>query len=277
MSVAKKKWVFNIFKYMIVGLLALIILIPIINILLCGFKTTYEINQPLSMPSSLNFDNYIKVLTNENVMIGILNSLIITLGAVAICVILCSLASYSLARTKGKLYVLIYFLFVSAMMIPAVANLATIYEMIFKLGLKDTRLGLILLEAALQIPLGVLLYTGFIKNIPRELDEAAVIDGCNFFSRFFRVIFPLLKPVTFSYAALSSVAIWNDFLMPLLIISDSTKKPLTLAIYCFMYSKQNDFGAVYASLIIGMLPPILLFLFSQKYLYSGITAGSVKG
>lgn len=268
---------YTFIKYALVITGAVIVAIPILYILISGFKTSYEISQPLKFPANPNFDNFMKVFNNKTVMFSFINSFIITGVSVLIDVIICSIAGYSIGRSNKKIFALLYLFFLSAMMIPAVANLTSIYSIIYQLGLKDTRLGLILVEASMQIPMGILLFTGFIKTIPKELDEAASLDGCGYFRRFFQIIFPLLKPITFSYATIASIQVWNDFLMPLLILSDNHKKPITLAIYGFVNEHGADYGAIYASLIIAMIPPILFFLFSQKYLYSGITAGSVKG
>ena len=268
---------FSISKYIAVILFALLVAIPLAYIIMSGFKTSSEISRPLSLPGSFYLGNYVKVLGNKMVMLSFLNSIVITGCAVLICIIFCSLAAYPLARNKNKAFMAIYFIFLSAMMIPAVANLTSIYSLMNTLGLRNTLIGLSLLESALQIPLGVMLYTGFIKTIPRELDEAAMIDGCGYFRRFFSVIFPLLKPVTFSYAALMSIYVWNDFLMPMLVVSQNSKKPITLAVYNFVGENMVDYGAIFAALIIAIIPPLIFFLIFQRHLYSGITAGAVKG
>jgi raffinose/stachyose/melibiose transport system permease protein len=275
-----KKAIFRpskILKYLVVYAGVIILLIPIANIFMAGFKTTGEINRVLSFPSSLYLENYRKVFTSSYVMGSFLNSTIITTATILLNVILCSLAAYSLARRKEKIFGFLYYFFLSAMMIPAVANLSTLYSIVIRLGLKDTRMALILIYSALQVPMGILLYTGFIKTLPGQLDEAAKIDGCNYLQTFMKVITPLLKPVTASYAVITVIFVWNDFLMPLMIINSQEKKPLTLAVYSFVSEHAADYGAIYAMLIVAMIPPIALFIASQKYFYKGITMGAVKG
>lgn len=264
-------------KYVVVYIGVLIVMIPIINIFMSGFKTTGEINRVLSFPSSLYLGNYKSVFTSSYVMGSFINSSIITSATILVDIILCSLAAYSLARRREKLFSLLYYFFLSAMMIPAVVNLSTLYSIVLTLGLKDTRTALVLIYAALQAPMGILLYTGFIKTLPRQLDEAAKIDGCNYLQTFFSIITPLLKPVTASYAVISVIFVWNDFLMPLMLINSQEKKTLTLAVYSFVSEHAADYGAIYAMLIVAMIPPIILFLSSQKYFYKGITMGAVKG
>ena len=266
-----------VIKYLIVYLGVIIILIPIINIFLSGFKTTGEINRVLSFPASLYLENYKKVFSSPYVMGSFLNSAVITAGTVLLNVILCSLAAYSLARRRERLFGFLYYFFLSAMMIPAVANLSTLYGIILNLGLKDTRLALVLIYASLQTPMGILLFTGFIKALPRQIDEAAKIDGCSYLQTFAKVITPLLRPVTASYVVITVIYVWNDFLMPLMILNSQGKKTLTLAVYSFVSEHAADYGAVYAMLIVAMIPPIALFLLSQKYFYKGITMGAVKG
>jgi raffinose/stachyose/melibiose transport system permease protein len=276
-SVKEEKTGFSVFKYALVGLLTAAIVVPLAYILISGFKTSSEISRPLQAPTGLYLGNFDKVFHNHMMQTGIINSIVITFSAIAICIVLCSLAAYPLSRMKSRVFTIIYFVFLSAMMIPAAANLTSIYGMMNSLGLRNTLFGLIFLEAALQIPMGILLYSGFIKNIPRELDEAAMIDGCGYFRRFFSIIFPLLKPVTFSFASLSAIYVWNDFLMPMLVVSENDKKPITLAVYSFVGENMADYGAIYAAMIIAVIPPLVFFLVSQKYLYSGVTAGAVKG
>lgn len=266
-----------VLKYVFVYLGIILIIIPIANIFMSGFKTTGEINRVLSFPSSFYLENYKKVFTSYYVMGSFVNSAIITSATIILNVILCSLAAYSLARRREKIFGFMYYFFLSAMMIPAVANLSTLYSIVITLGLKDTRTALILIYSALQVPMGILLYTGFIKTLPRQLDEAAKIDGCNYLQAFIKVISPLLKPVTASYAVITVIFVWNDFLMPLMIINSQEKKPLTLAVYSFVSEHAADYGAIYAMLIVAMIPPIVLFLVSQKYFYKGITMGAVKG
>jgi raffinose/stachyose/melibiose transport system permease protein len=276
-----KKGILNslliVVKYFLVYLWVLIIIVPIVNIVLSGFKTPTEVTRIVSFPSGLYLGNYKEVFSSSAALLSFLNSAVISFFALMLDIVLSSLAAYAIARRKEKIFEILYIVFLSAMMIPAVANLASIYSIIFRMGLKDTRTALVLIYSSTQIPMGILLYTSFIKTLPRQLDEAATIDGCGYLKRFFVVIFPLLKPVSIAFAVTALVYIWNDFLMPLMILSSASKKTITLAVYSFVNEHQADFGAIYAMLIIALIPPILLFLFTQKYFYQGITAGAVKG
>ena len=272
-----KKAVLKILKYVFVYLIALLILLPILYMFLSSFKTPGEVNKMVSLPSGFYLENYRAVFENDTAVKSFANSGIISVCTIAIDILLCSLAAYAMARRKEKYFSFLYLLFLSAMMIPVVANLPSIYSIILKLGLKDTKTSLVLIYAATQIPMGILLFTGFIKGIPKELDEAAIIDGCGYMKRFFKVLFPLMKPVMVTYALTTLVYVWNDFLMPLMMISSEKKKPITLAVYSFVNEHQTNFGAIYAMLVVAVIPPIILFVLLQKQFYQGGAAGAVKG
>ncbi|MEN6312892.1 MAG: carbohydrate ABC transporter permease [Clostridiaceae bacterium] len=267
----------TVLKYLYIYILAVLVTIPIINVALCAFKTNEEINRVISLPSSFYLDNFVTVFQNKNAMWGILNSLIITAASLLIVVILSSIASYGIARRREAVFGFIFLYFLSAMMIPAVVNTVSLYTLLNRLDMIDKRTGLILIYSAQSIPMGVLMYAGFIKTVPRELDEAAIIDGCGYIRRFLKVILPLLKPTITAQVVISSLSIWNDFFLPLLFIRDSTKKPLTLAVYTFTSEHSADWGGIYAMLVVAILPPVIIFLSGQKYFYQGISTGALKG
>ena len=277
MNNSKEKKLPKILKYVFTYFCALLVIIPIVYMVLSAFKKPDEVNQIISLPSSFYLENFKAVFENNMALKSFINSIIISFFTIIIDVILASMASYGIARRKEKVFSFLYLLFLSAMMIPVVANLPAIYNIILKFHLKDTRTALILIYAATQIPMGILLMTGFIKGIPKELDEAAIIDGCGYMRRFWCIIFPLLKPVVVTYALTALVFVWNDFLMPLMMISSEGKKPITLAVFSFVNEHQADYGAIFAMLVVAMIPPIILFGALQKHFYEGLSAGAVKG
>ena len=267
----------NIGKYTLLTVFAIMVLFPIANALMNSFKSNADIYRVTLLPKELNFQNYINVLHNKTFYIGTLNSIIILVVSMVCAVLLTSFASYGLSRRKEKRFTFIYMFFLSAMMIPLGANMTALYSIIKQLGLLDTRTGLVLINITGAIPMGTMLYTGFIKSIPRELYESAMIDGCGYIKRFYLIIFPILKPTFVTQILMSSVSIWNDFFLPLLLISSPDKKPITFAVYAFASEHATDWGAIFAMLTLAMIPPILLFLLSQKHFYSGAAAGAVKG
>lgn len=276
-KLVSKKNIFQIFQYIFVYFCTLIVLIPILYMILSAFKTPAEVNKIVSLPSGFYLENFKTVFENSIAVRSFFNSVVISAATIIIDIMVCSLASYAIGRRKDRYFSFLYLLFLSAMMIPAVANLPAIYNIILRFHLKDTRTSLVLIYAATQIPMGILLFTGFVKGIPKDLDEAAIIDGCGYLKRFQAIVFPLLKPVVVTYALTSLVTVWNDFLMPLMMISSEKKKPITLAVYSFVNEHQTNYGAIFAMLVTAMLPPIILFSISQKHFYEGMAAGAVKG
>jgi len=264
-------------RYAIMYATMVFIAIPIVYVALSSIKTNEEINRIVFFPSGLRLDNYIHVSESKTVWFGFTNSLLVTVLALLLAILVGALAGFAISRRRERIYYWLYLFFLSAMMIPIATNLTSLYVMIKQLGLIDSLFGLVLIYAANAIPMGVLLYSGFVKTIPREIEEAATIDGTGYYGRFIRIIIPLLKPVIITHAVISSVGIWNDFLMPLLFIRSPDKKTLPLAIYSFMSERATDWGAIFALLTVAMIPPILFFLLMQKHFYSGMTAGAVKG
>lgn len=266
----------SVLRHLVIWPLCVLVLFPIGYIVLSSFKTNAEINRVLSLPASPSFANYQKVFESPLFASGTINSFVITVSSLVIGVAVSSLAGYAIGRQRGRLFVFIYGLFVMSLMIPAGANLSTIYVLIKNLGLLNSQLGLILIYAAGVVPFGVLLYAGFIKTIPLELDEAATIDGCGYFARFRIIILPLLRPAIVTHVVLSAVGIWNDFLMPFLLITSDDRKTLPLAVFAFQSNRVTDYGPIFAMLTLAVIPPTLLFLFTQRYFYNSV-AGAVKG
>lgn len=263
-------------RHSVVWTLCVLVLLPIAYIVVSSVKTNIEINRVLTLPAAPSFDNYLTVLRSPLFISGTLNSVVVTGGALLLGVSVSALAGYAVGRQRGRLFVAIYGLFLLSLMIPAGANLTTLYILMKNLGLLNSLLGLIIVYATSIIPFGVLLYAAFVKTIPLELDEAAMIDGCGYLTRFLRVILPLLRPAVVTHIVLSSVGIWNDFLMPFLLITSDERKTLPLAVYTFQSNRVTDYGAIFAMLTLAVIPSTLLFLLTQRYFYNSV-AGAVKG
>jgi raffinose/stachyose/melibiose transport system permease protein len=260
-----------------VWLLALIVFLPLLNTIVSGFKTSQEINRSQLLPAAFRLDNFARVLSSPGILFSFINSAMVAVGSIVLTLLLCSVAAYGLARRKERVFSILYLLFLSAMIIPAVAALVPLYTMMRATGLIDNLLGLILIYSTGGIPFCVLLFSSFIKTVPTSLDEAAMLEGCSYVGRFYKVIFPLMKPVAVTFTVLQLPAIWNDFLMPLLFIRSRANRTITLAVYAFTREHETDTGAVFALLILALIPPVLLFVFAQRQLYRGIAAGAVKG
>lgn len=272
----RAKLVKNIGTYFFLGIISLIIILPILHIVLSAFKTNAEIARMTIFPGSLYLNNFKTVFENPYTLFAFFNSLILVAVSLFLIVMITSLASYGLSRRKEKIFTVLYIIFLMAMIIPAVSSMVPLYKLIASLSLMDTRFALILIYTTSGIPMGILMFTSFTKTVPVSLDEAAMIEGCSYLTRFYKIIFPLLRPITASLIIMRLPAIWNDFMMPLLFIRDQWKKPITLVVYAFSWEHQQDFGAIFALLVMAMIPPIVFFMIGQRNIYKAIAAGAVK-
>ena len=258
-------------------ILGIIFLIPLFNMLFTSFKERSKIFDPMSFPNFTYWENYKKVFKSVNIPLAFGNTIIISLFTVALLIIFGSAAGYILSRSKKRFYKFIFLLFLAGMIIPLQTNMTVIYSMGVHLGLINTRLFLILLYASGALPFAILIYTGFTKSIPHELEEAASIDGCGIYRLFAKIIFPLLRPASATVFVTTIFWFWNDFTGPLLYLQGKTKQTLILSIFNFQQDRATDWGAVFALCVIATLPLVIFFMFAQKHLLKGLTAGAVKG
>jgi len=258
-------------------LIATLYLIPfyiLINVALRPASNTSSFWIP---PMKLYLENFRNAWIEANMMTAFKNNIIITLVVVSAVVIIGSFASYPLARYRTKWNNFIYTLCISCMIVPPLTILVPLYKLVVNTTGTSTYLGVILPHIAYQLPITIFLFTGFIGSISRELDEAALIDGCGRFTIFFRIIFPLLKPVTATVTILVGVAIWNDYTFSVFFLQKPKMYTLTVALSQFFSQFSNQINWVAAGCIIGTIPLALLYLFLQKYFIKGLSAGAVKG
>jgi raffinose/stachyose/melibiose transport system permease protein len=252
--------------------------IPFYFVFVNSFKSSAEAAaMNLSWPSTFQaIENYREVLMlNDGVVIrAFMNSTISTLASVAILIIICSMAGYVLQRREGISKKLNYLILIGLMIPPAIVP--TIW-MLQSIGLFKTLPGIIFLESALHFSFASLLFTAFVATIPRELDEAALMDGCGPFNLFFRIIFPLLKPVTSTVIVLSSIQIYNDFENMLYFFPGADNATVQLTLYNFTGIYGTSYHLLFADVIMISIPPLILFIFFNKKIIGGMTAGAVKG
>ena len=224
-----KKSIGNIVINIITIIISLIILIPILVLFLNSFKTQGESNKmSLSLPSKWMFENYKTVIEQGKLVSSFFNSLLYATVSVSIIIVVVSAAAFVIARNRKGINNFIYYFIISGIAIPI--NNVALMKVMQSLHLVNTRIGIILIYAAINIPLSLFLSYGFISTIPREIDEAAVIDGCGPIKLFIKIILPLLKPITSTLFVLNFMAVWNDFIMPLYYLNNSQKWPMTLAV-----------------------------------------------
>lgn len=260
-------------------ILSLLFLYPLFLTIINSLKSFSEVmTDVIALPKKLTFSNYSYVWEFINYPRLFLNNFVITgLGLLGI-VLISSIAAYKLARTKSKWSGILYFLCIMPMLIPFQSIMLTVLQTAKNLNLSESTWGLGLLYWGFGAPLAVFIYHGFVKGIPTEIDESATIDGASGFRLFFSVIFPLLKSVTTTIIIIDVMWIWNDFLLPLLMVNGSPDtKTLTLAAYTFVGQYTSDWQYAMTAMVMAVLPSIIVFIFLQKYIVKGVVAGAVKG
>ncbi|MEC0181192.1 carbohydrate ABC transporter permease [Paenibacillus peoriae] len=260
-------------------ILSLLFLYPLFLAINNSFKSFAEVmTDVIALPKQFSLDNYVYVWQFINYPRLFLNNTIITVVGLTGIVLVSSIAAYKLARTKSKWSSVIYMLCIMPMLIPFQSIMLTVLRLAKDLHLADSTWGLGLLYWGFGAPLAVFIYHGFVKGIPAEIDESAKIDGASGFRLFFSVIFPLLKSVTATIIIIDVMWIWNDFLLPLLMVNGSpSTKTLTLAAYTFVGQYTSDWQYAMTAMVMAVLPSIIVFIFLQKYIVKGVVAGAVKG
>lgn len=257
-------------------LISLIVIIPLVVLFLNSFKTAGEANRmTLSLPTQWMFENYTKVIEQGKLFSSFLNGLLYATSSVIIVVGVVSAAAFVISRNQKGINRFLYYFIISGIAMPI--NNVALMKVMQAFHLMNTRIGIILLYAAINIPLSLFLAYGFIGTIPREIDEAAVIDGCKSHQLFIQVIAPLLKPIVSTLFVLDFMAVWNDFTMPLYYLNNSRKWPMTLAVYNFFGAFENSWNLVAADIMLTLAPVLLVFIIGQKYIVGGVSAGAVKG
>ncbi len=257
-------------------LISLIVIIPLVVLFLNSFKTSGEANQmTLSLPKKWMFENYQTVIEQGKLLSSFFNGLLYAVFSVIIVVMVVSAAAFVISRNPKGINRFLYYFMISGIALPI--NNVALMKVMQALHLVNAQIGIILLYAAINIPLSLFLAYGFIGTIPREIDEAAVIDGCKPGQLFLRVIAPLLRPIVSTLFVLDFMSVWNDFTMPLYYLNNSSKWPMTLAVYNFFGAFEYSWNLVAADIILTLVPVLLVFIIGQKYIVGGVSAGSVKG
>lgn len=259
-------------------LMAVICLLPFLFLISNSLKPYKEIAiDPTAFPQVLYLENYVNAFEILNYPTVFMNSLIVTIVSNIALVIVGSMAAYRLARHNSKINKTIYILFVTAMVIPFQSIMIPMVIVSNKLGLINSYLGVVFVYLGVGVSFTMFLFHGFIKSIPRDIEEAASIDGCSHLAVFWKISFPLLKPVIVTVVILNGLWIWNDFLLPLLIIPAERLRTIPLAINSLFSQYTKKWDLAMAALVMSIIPSVLAFLILQKNIIAGIVAGSVKG
>lgn len=276
----KKSSFLNFLIFIFLTALSILFLIPIITVFLNSFKDKFSISQqPFVLPNSdtfSGFENYVSGIKNTGFFSALFWSFFITICSVAVIVLFTSMTAWYITRVKNGFNKVLYLLFVFSMIVPfqmvmfAMSKVANVLKL-------DNPLGIILIYLGFGAGLSVFIFSGFIKSVPLSLEEAAIIDGASVFGTFWRVVFPVLKPTAITVAILNTMWIWNDYLLPYLVIGNDYKTVPIAVQYLKGGYGSVDMGAMMAMLVISILPVIIFYLTCQKYIIKGVAAGAVKG
>ncbi|MDQ6421508.1 carbohydrate ABC transporter permease [Paenibacillus sp. LHD-117] len=265
-------------KYTIAGIMVLIALIPFYVLLYLSMNTpSANVFGGLFLVPDFHFGNFAEAWEGSKLGRSMLNSLIITFGAVALIVFVASSAGYSIARFRSKGNIAIFNTLLACLMIPAIIITVPLYTLMRSIGGINTHWAMILLTAANALPLSVFLYTSFIRSLPREVEESAVMDGCTYFTAFWRVTFHFLRPVTSAVVILTGLGIWNNYGQAVFFLQSQEMRTVPLAVSMFFQTYGAKWNLMAAAALIGLAPAVLAFLAFQRYFIKGITAGALKG
>lgn len=263
------------------SILTVIFIVPMLLVLMNSFKSKLFVStQPFTFPNGqtfVGFENYINGLTTSGFFNAFVRSVWITVAAVIVIVVFTSMTSWYISRVKSKFTKSLYYLFVFSMIVPFQMVMYTMTFIVNRIAFNNV-FGIVLVYLGFGAGLAVFMFTGFIKSVPIEVEEAATIDGCTPLQTFFLVVFPMLKSITITVAILNVMWIWNDYLLPYLILGES-QKTIPVAIQIAMQGAYGatDYGGFMAMLVVAIIPIIIFYICSQKYIIKGVISGAVKG
>lgn len=269
-------WVRPIVALVTAAFFFLPLYIAIVNV----FKPSSEVvSSPLSLPVNPTLDNIVGVLSRPDNLFwdGLINSVQLTVISVAIATILAAMAAHYLVRS-GQLWGRIMLgIMLVGLMIPPAVIMVPITRILRSMGIMSTLPGAVLVDVGYYLPFAVFVFAGFIRSIPRDLEEAAAVDGAGKLRIFWQIVFPLLRPASASVLIFLGVWIWNDFLTPLLVLGPDTGNTITVGIYRSIGTYQQDYGSVFAFMFLATIPVLIFYLLFQKHFVTGLTGGATKG
>ena len=269
-----KTWILSI-AALAVGI---VFVSPLYLVFVNSVKTVREIYlSPLGLPVEISWNNFGRVMEKIDFGQALKNSLFFVVFGVAGLLVICSIAAYSVARHRTRVNKFVYLLLVSSILVPFQTVMIPLIKIIASIGLYNTRIGVLLAYYGYGIPFAVFLFYGFLSSIPREIEEAALIDGGSLFQVYRCIILPLLKPICVTVAVLDVLWIYNDFLLPFVLISDNELRTLPLVMYTFFTAYERPWDLAMASLTMVLTPAIIMFVILQKQITGGIVSGAVKG
>jgi len=274
----KSKTIKNVIMWIILGFFLFYTIAPLVWLVISSLKTNGELmGAPLALPRKLQFQNYINAFEVSGLARLFLNSMIISITATLLNVTVGSMASYAIARYDFKGKELIFTLISAGIMVPVSALMVPVFILIKNLGLYDTKLALILTYSAMGLPLSIFIIRGFMNTIPKELEEAGVIDGCNFYQKFYKIILPLSRAGIVTAITFQFLYCWNEFIYAMLLTSSQTNRTVQVGIRFFSNQFTTDYTSMFAAITISIIPAIAGYVLFQRQIISGLTSGAIKG
>ncbi|GAB6930793.1 carbohydrate ABC transporter permease [Paenibacillus sp. JCM 10914] len=265
--------------YVLLCLLLVTQLYPLIWLLLYSFKTNEEIlsGHFFSIPSEWKWENYTSAIESGNYFQYLFNSVTVTFSTLIVVIVLSSLAAFAIARFQWKYNKAFLLLFLIGMMIPLQATLLPLMVIFKNLGLLNTRFSMILPYIAFQIPISMFILSAFMKTIPQEIDESAIIDGASVYQIYWNIIIPISIPPVVTVCILSFINVWNEYILASTFVSSEHLKTLPFGVYSFVSQYSANYGSIGAYLVLGALPVILIYFMMAEKITKGMVAGAVKG
>ncbi|RIX52351.1 carbohydrate ABC transporter permease [Paenibacillus nanensis] len=257
---------------------AVLFAFPIFFNIMSAFKSNAEImRDAIAFPQGFYIESFKYLLTETEYPKAMLNSAILTLGSIAAMIVVIPMAAYAIERTNKAWTNAVYVFFLFGMMVPFQVYMIPLFKQLNLMGLFGNLLGPIFIYIAGSVGFGVLLYTSFLKGVPREIEESAAIDGCSRIGIFWRIVFPLLGPVTASMVVLQGLGIWNDFLMPMLVLPSGQTKTMIVELFYYVGEFSSRWDMIFAGTTMSLVPVLIAFLSLQKYFVKGVSSGAIKG
>jgi raffinose/stachyose/melibiose transport system permease protein len=263
-------------KYILALIICAIQLVPVYISVTVSLKPQSDVSSYWTLPLKPYWQNYAEAFRSSNLPRAFFNTTVISVFSTISVVILAAMASYPLARNPSKLNVKVKSFILSMMMIPALSLLVPLYVMLIRMGMISNYPGIVMVHTAFNLPLAIYMISNFINTIPRELDEAALIDGSSVYAIFYRIVAPLLKPVIISIVILTAVPVWNDYQYSLYFLQKPAMQVVTLAIASFFSLTSSDPHIAAAMALLVVIPIAVLYIFLQKYFIKGIMDGAIK-
>jgi raffinose/stachyose/melibiose transport system permease protein len=267
----------TLFKYLFIYVALILFIIPFFLMVNNSFKTTEQfVNSPFSLPDIFRFENYADAFQKMNFLNSIKNNLIITLISVSLIILTASMTAYFLVRHKWKINTIIYAVMVASMIVPFQAIMIPLVSIYGNMEMLNNKWILIFMYLGFGQSFAVFIFHGFIKNVPLEMEEAALIDGCNKMQSFFRIVFPLLRPIMVTVLILDVLWIWNDYLLPSLVLLSPAQRTLPLSMYSFFTTYSVDYAPLMAGIVLTIIPVLIAFILGQKQIVKGVVQGAIK-